>query len=254
MDRRLDLVRGVGPHTFQKLKDAGYETLVDLARHPPVWPRRDEGLGGFGPARRPGSHQLWSARSGAASPLPRREWVVVDIETTGLAQVLPVFLIGVAYAGATHWEVCQYVAEGFEQEGAILWQAAEDLERRSVCITYNGKAFDEPFVRARSRFYGLTPLTFRLHVDLLHTCRRRLSTRFPNCRLTTIAQGVLGIDRGEALPETRRPIYYRFLRDGDQQALALLLEHNAHDLFALTQLLDALWSGEFDRGIWESGG
>jgi len=95
-------------------------------------------------------------------------------------------------------------------------------------------------------------LTFRLHVDLLHTCRRRFSTRFPNCRLTTIAQGVLGIDRGEDITGDQAPdLYYRFLRDGDQQALALLLEHNAHDLFALTQLLDALWSGEFDRGIWE---
>jgi len=252
LDRRLDLVRGVGPHTLQKLKAAGYETLVDLARHPRFGPSATRVWAAL--ARRDAQALInFGARDMELLPLfPRREWVVVDIETTGLAQVLPVFLIGVAYAGATHWEVCQYVAEGFEQEGAILWQAAEDLGGRSVCVTYNGKAFDEPFVRARFRFYGLSPLTFRLHVDLLHTCRRRFSDRFPNCRLATIAQGVLGIDRGEDITGDQAPdLYYRFLRDADRQALDLLLEHNAHDLFALTQLLDALWSGDFDWGFGE---
>lgn len=246
--RRLDLVRGVGPHTSGKLKKAGYKSLVELARHPRfgqgatrVWTAL---------ARRDARALLAAgARDIELLPLfPKDEWVVVDIETTGLARVLPVFLIGVAFASEANWEVRQYIARGFEEEAAILRQVAAELEGRNVCVTYNGKAFDEPFVRARFRLYGLKPLTFRLHVDLLHTCRRRFAVRFPNCRLTTMAGGLLGIDRGEDISGDQAPdLYYRYLRDGDEAALSFLIEHNAADLFALAWLLDAFWAGGPDE-------
>ena len=166
--------------------------------------------------------------------------VVVDIETAGLARVLPVFLIGVAHAVGEAWEVRQYFARSFEEEAAILRQVADEIGEISVCVSYNGKAFDEPFVKARFHLYGLRPLSFLLHVDLLHACRRRFARAFPDCRLTTMARGLLGVERGDDVDGALVPdLYYRYIRDGDEAAIAPIIEHNAADLHALAWLLDA---------------
>ena len=240
LEKRLEFVKGVGPQMRGRLNASGYQTLLDLARHPR-----------FGK----GATRVWAAlakrdarallSAGARDielmPLFRREeTVVVDIETTGLAQSLPVFLIGVAYGARDCWEVRQYLARGFEEEAAILRQVALEMQGRKACVSYNGKAFDEPFVKARFRFHGLSPLVFTLHVDLLHTCRRRFGAMYPNCRLTTMAEGLLGLVRhhdvsGEEVPD----LYYRFVRDGDEEAIAPVIEHNAADLKALAWLLDS---------------
>lgn len=253
LDHRLELARGVGPHTRERLAASGYRTLLDLAQHPR-----------FGRA----ATRVWAAlaqrdarallAAGArdidlVSLFGRDEMVVVDIETTGLARSLPVFLIGVAVAAGDGWEVRQYLARGFEEEAAILKQVALELEGRQVCVSYNGKAFDEPFVRERFRFYGLRPLRFRLHVDLLHTCRRRFGAVYPNCRLTTMAQGLLGVAReddirGEEVPD----LYYRYVRDGDEEAIVPVIEHNAADLVALAWLLDAMLPGSQGEGAREA--
>lgn len=240
LEFRLDLVRGVGPRTQEQLRATGYRTLAELARHPR-----------FGK----GATKVWTAlarrdaatllRAGARDvdlmPLFRREEaIVVDIETTGLARVLPVFLIGVAFASPGGWEIRQYLARSFEEEAAILRQVADDLHDRFVCVSYNGKAFDEPFVRDRFRLYGLKPLSFRLHVDLLHACRRRFAGAFPNFRLTTVARGLLGIERTDDIAGAEAPdLYYRYIRDRDEEAIGQVIEHNALDLHALAWLFDA---------------
>lgn len=240
LEERLELVRGVGSRTRERLVRSGYLTLFDLVRHPRFGKAAAKVCAAI--ARRDAPSLVAAgAREVDLLPLFRREeMAVVDIETTGLAQSLPVFLIGVAYALPGGWEIRQYLARGFEEEAAILRQAALDVEERRVCVSYNGKAFDEPFVRARFRLYGLPPIRFSLHVDLLHACRRRFGHLFPNCRLTTIAHGLLGLDRqgdirGEEVPD----LYYRYVRDGDEEAIAPVIEHNAADLKALAWLLDS---------------
>ena len=243
LEHRLDLVHGVGPHTRERLEGMGYSSLVELARHPRfgksatrVWTAL---------ARRDARTLLAAgARDVDLIPLFRREeMVVVDIETTGLARVLPVFLIGAAFAEGDVWEVRQYLARSFEEEAAILRQIAEEIGERPVCVSYNGKAFDEPFVKARFRLYGLKPLSFRLHVDLLHACRRRFGAEFPDCRLTTMACGLLGLDRVDDVPGSEVPdLYYRYIRDGDERAITPIIEHNAADLHGLAWLLDAFFA------------
>lgn len=255
LHQRLDLVRGVGPHTRARLEAMGYTTLAELAHHPR-----------FGK----GATRIWTALArrdartllGAGArdvdliPLFRREeMVVVDIETTGLARVLPVFLIGVAHAKRGHWEVRQYLARSFQEEAAILRQVAEDIQDGCVCVSYNGKAFDEPFVKARFHLYGLKPLSFRLHVDLLHACRRMFPAEFPNFKLTTMAHGLLGIEREGDVPGSEAPdLYYRYIRDGDEEAIEQVVEHNAADLHALAWLFDAFYAASDQGEAAEPGG
>ncbi|MFO7318488.1 MAG: ribonuclease H-like domain-containing protein [Clostridia bacterium] len=241
LERRLDLVRGVGPRTRERLAQSGYRTLLDLARHP-RFGRAATRISAALAKRDARALLAAGARDIELLPLfGRDEVAVVDIETTGLAQTLPVFLVGVALWSAGRWEIRQYFARGFEEEAAVLKQVSLELEGRAVCVSYNGKAFDEPFVRARFRLYGLPPVTFALHVDLLHTCRRRYGAHFPDCRLTTVAGGLLGLVREGDVPGDQVPdLYYRYVRDGDEAAIAPVIEHNAADLTALAWLLDAL--------------
>lgn len=254
LENRLDLVRGVGPQTRERLQAMGYTTLAELARHPRFG---KAATGVWAALARRDARKLLGAGARDVDLLPlfrREEAAVVDIETAGLARVLPVFLIGVALpvesgsgrgeAEESGWELRQYLARGFEEEAAILRQVAEEIEDRLVCVSYNGKAFDEPFVRERFRLHGLKPLAFRLHVDLLHACRRRFAAAFPDCRLTTMAKGLLGMEREDDISGAEAPdLYYRYIRDGDEEAIAQVLEHNAADLHALAWLFDAFWAG-----------
>lgn len=254
LDRRLDLVRGVGPKTWKTLSDEGYTTLAELARHPrfgrdakEVWAalaKRDARRLGEAGARDVELLRLF----------PRSDIVVIDIESTGLWQVLPLFLVGVAVAAETGWEVTQFLARSFDEEPAVLKQVLSQAGQRRVCVSYNGKAFDEPFVRARLHLHGLEPLRFPLHVDLLHAYRRMMKGRLPDCRLTTVARHVLGMKRNGDIPGSAVPdLYFEYVRDGDERVIAPVLQHNAADVLALAWLLDAGDFGLFGAGADETG-
>lgn len=241
LDERLDLVRGVGPVRSARLGAEGFRTVAELARHP-KYGREATRL--FTQIARVETRSLLLAGARdyeLAALFPPGDAAVVDIETVGLARALPLFLIGVAMRTQGGWEIRQYLARSFEEEAAVLRQASLEALERPVCVSYNGKAFDEPYVRSRLVLHGLERLAFRLHVDLLHACRRRFRRELPDCRLTTVAEHFFGWVReddvpGEAVPD----LYFRYVRDGDEGAIRPVLEHNAADLKALAWLYDAL--------------
>lgn len=239
LEERIDWVRGIGPKTKAKLREEGYQTLVDVARHPKFG--RDATRVWQALAKKE-TRSLLAAGARDVELLTlfsRDELVVVDIETVGLAQVLPIFLIGIAYYSDDQLILRQFLAPGFENEAAVLHQAAAELESFRVCISYNGKAFDEPFVRARLRLHGAPPVTFKLHVDLLHACRRRYADVLPNFRLSTVATRLFCLDRSKDISGADAgDLYFRYLRDGDETMITPVVEHNAGDLESLAYILE----------------
>ena len=73
----------------------------------------------------------------------------MDLETCGFAGT-PVFLIGCAWCDQGDVFVEQMFARTYEQEPAILSRFAELYERHPVLVTFNGKAFDWPFIKDRA--------------------------------------------------------------------------------------------------------
>lgn len=240
LDERIDLVRGVGPKVREKLLADGYRTIAELARHPRFGPAAGRVFAALASRNVPELIRAGARDVELASLFGRDEFAVIDIETVGLWQVLPLFLIGIAVDVGGEWEIKQYFARSFEEEGAILHEAVRELAGRRVCVTYNGKAFDEPFVRARLGMHGVRPLKFRLHVDLLHSCRRTLGGVLPDCRLTTVGERVVGLSRIEDVPGSAVPdLYFQYIRDGDWGYVEPILRHNAWDLAALCRIVDA---------------
>lgn len=243
LEQRISLVRGVGPYTEERLRHEGYNHLAELVHHER-----------FGKE----ALRVWTALAKGDIPVlsdagakdvellamfGAEDAAVVDIETVGLWQVLPVFLIGFATVIPGGWEIRQFFARGFEEEAALLYEVSEELASKRVCVTYNGKAFDEPFVRARLNLHGFSSVRFDLHVDLLHACRRAYGETLPNCRLSTVAAHVFGIDRNDDVPGSEVPdLYYQFVRDGAQEFVEPILHHNAMDILALARLTESAMS------------
>lgn len=245
LDERLDLVRGVGPKTAERLRREGYRRLAELSRHPRYGREATRLWAAL--AQRDVSRLLAAGARDVEllGMFGRDEVAVVDIETAGLWQVLPLFLVGCAFRSDSGWEVRQYFARSFDEEAAVLHEVSRELAGRSVCVTYNGKAFDEPFVRARLALHGLPPVRFRLHVDMLHACRRWYGSLLPDCRLATVGAHLFALEREDDIPGAAVPdTYYQYVRDGDDALVAPLLRHNALDLYALACLTELAWAAQ----------
>jgi uncharacterized protein YprB with RNaseH-like and TPR domain len=167
---------------------------------------------------------------------PRRT-LVVDIETGGFSGT-PVFLIGVVPLDVIPLGVVQFLARDYPEEEAILRALAELSTERDTWVTFNGKSFDEPFLRDRATLHRVALSPPRVHVDLLHAGRRAWGARLPNCRLVTLEEHVLGRRRMGDVPSSDVPdLFHHFMRTGNAAPLRPVLEHNRLDLVACTELL-----------------
>jgi len=166
--------------------------------------------------------------------------MVLDIETGGFAGV-PVFLIGVVLLDETPLRVQQFLARDYPEEEAILHAFAELAARRDTWVTFNGRSFDEPFLRDRAARYRLPLPKVQHHIDLLHAARRRWPRGLPNHRLGTLERYVLRRPRVGDIPSSDVPDLFRhFIETRNARVIAPVLDHNRRDLVACTELLAIL--------------
>src|SRR5206468_1922487 len=123
--------------------------------------------------------------------------LLVDTETTGLhggAGTLP-FVIGLAWFEGESLVVRQLFVPRPGQERPLLYRLAERLAMASVLVSFNGKCFDWPLLKARfvmNRIAGVQALP---HLDLLHCARRVFKRRLGSTRLQDLEEQVLGFTR-----------------------------------------------------------
>jgi len=160
-----------------------------------------------------------------------------DLETTGFSSS-PLFLVGVARRKGDGVEVRQYLARDYSEEAAAISLFLAEAGSAERLVSFNGKSYDAPFLRARAAATGV-PCAFDLpHLDLLHACRRAYKDELPNCRLTTLETFILGKPRHADIPSAEVPeAYHRFVRTGDAREIARILRHNHDDLVSLAELL-----------------
>ena len=170
--------------------------------------------------------------------------VFFDTETSGLAggTGTVVFLVGVARFEAQALVARQFLMTTFAAEAALIAAVHALVSAGRCLVSYNGKSFDAPLVRARALLQRAPdPFAGLEHVDLLHAVRRRYPPRWPDCRLRTAEARALGFARvddldGSLVPEAFR----RFVRFGDAGPLPRILQHNRDDLVSLAALLAPL--------------
>lgn len=150
----------------------------------------------------------------------------LDIETTGLSPYnSELTVIGICVERGRRHQVVQLVGDGITDEA--LWNTLEGVGR---IYTYNGHRFDLPFIATR---LGVNIAESVHHHDLMFDCwRSRLYGGFKAVeRKLGIQRKTVGVDGFEAVR-----LWYRYVNDGDEEALSLLLEYNREDVVNLKTL------------------
>ena len=161
----------------------------------------------------------------------------MDIETTGLASS-PLFLIGAMLWCDGGLVIRQFFARDYSEEAAAIAAFHDLLAPRRALVTFNGKSFDMPFIRARAAATGAPLAVEPCHLDLLHMSRRVWRGRLPDCRLQTLERHVCGRQRHDDLPGSEIPdAYHAFVHTGDAWQMVDALKHNRLDLLTLADLL-----------------
>lgn len=171
-----------------------------------------------------------------------------DTETTGLAGGTGTlaFLLGTAEHRDGRTLISQVHLPGPGQERPMLQWLAERVERATLLISFNGRSFDWPLLKARYVMNRLPPPPERPHVDLLHAARRVFRHHLAELKLTTLERRVLDVHRQGDLEGALIPAaWFDFLRTGRVAVLGRVLTHNERDVRSmvdLVQRLTAAWS------------
>ena len=184
--------------------------------------------------------------------LPDKEEILFfDIETTGLSpKSAQIYSIGLLLFNASEMEIVQLFANSLSEEIEVLQKFQEYCNAKTQFISFNGKAFDTPFLEKSYSQYGLkSPITGLPQLDLFKMIQsRRKFYQLPSYKLKE-CERFLGIQRediytgGELIY-----VYLEYLEHPTEEAKALLLQHNFEDLLYLPSLFSFFAYEELFQG------
>jgi len=241
----LTLVRGIGERSAARLKARGWRTIADLANHPRFRYAAREVLDCLSCSNPWGIMDLAGSRHakshpfvlGAAGAFAKEDFVFLDIETLGLFS-RPIILFGVGIIENGNLVVRQYLLRNIGEEAAALTVLSGYFAgKRKALVTFNGKAFDLPYVQDRLAYYGIPPVSRIPHFDVLHFARRRWKGQYPSCRLGELESSILGIGRSDDVPGQMVPEFYEtYLRTKNCGPLVPIVDHNRQDVISTARL------------------
>ena len=184
------------------------------------------------------------------------DFLFLDIETLGLYDS-PMIIIGLGYYNNNKFEIHILFARDLEEEIAICTHLRHEILPNFKCfVTYNGKAFDIPYVANRFLYYfDENPMiseddepyeinnTKYHHIDLYHNCRRRLKGKFNNYTLTNMEKNLLNWKRENELPSSLVGICYKRYQKNPIRYIGLIkeiIEHNYYDIYSMPLILKKL--------------
>lgn len=184
--------------------------------------------------------------------LPDKEEILFfDIETTGLSpKSAQIYSIGLLLFKATEMEIVQLFANSLSEEIEVLQGFQEYCKAKTQFISFNGKAFDTPFLEKSYSQYGLkSPLTDLPQLDLFKMIQsRKKFYQLPSYKLKE-CEHFLGIQREDVYTGGELVyVYLEYLEHPTKEAKALLLQHNFEDLLYLPSLFSFFAYEELFQG------
>lgn len=171
-----------------------------------------------------------------------KDLLVMDIETSGVADATPLFLLGTLRFDEAEPHMEFFLARDGDEEAAAL-AAYHQRARGKRLVTFNGKSFDWPYIRRRSQQHRVAYPNPLFHLDMLHEARKLWRGQVPDCRLQTLETFLCGRGRQGDVPGWKIPgQYHDFVerrRAGQNAAwlLSPILHHNALDLLTLAEIV-----------------
>jgi len=245
----LTLLCGIGEATRRRLNRLGYLTVADLMEHPRYCREAARLLCAVEQGDTRGLADWIGRRHRCSDPLLLQisrfhdagDLLFLDIETLGLSGQ-PIILIGLARFEGGSIVVRQYLLRSVGEEKAALTTVLPHLEADGAAlVTFNGRAFDLPYLRDRFARHGIPADLTLPHFDILPPARRRWRDAFGSCRLCALETNVLGIGRKDDIPSALVPAFYQtYRRTGNPGPLVPVVEHNRQDLVSLARLFGIL--------------
>ncbi len=247
----LRLIPGIGDVTTEKMHQKGIQRISDLRTHSRfgadarmIADATDAEDWAFLEAychrRRSPSDNLSLLFS---LTTPASDLLFIDIETLGIFS-RPVILLGTGRIEGTHMKITQYLLRDIREEPGALSAVMAEITDTTRLVTYNGRAFDYPYLRNRAGYYGIPVFDTPAHTDLLFHVRRQWKEQLPDCRLGTVEGKILGRYREVDLPGSLVPWYYQtYRRSGNPGPLVPIAEHNRLDIANLSLIYERLLEG-----------
>lgn len=169
--------------------------------------------------------------------------VFFDIETTGFSrQTARIYLIGTLEIGEDKNIFCQYLTENQADEKTLLKKFLADIKTSDALISFNGKSFDLPFIKARCEKYKIDykVLDQIKSLDLYKEIKEKsLFLSLENYKLKTIER-YMGIYREDLFSGGDLISLYYEYENGDKNLENILLLHNEEDILNMPKLYDFL--------------
>ena len=170
-----------------------------------------------------------------------------DIETTGFDKVNNnIILISIGYFLEDEvFLIKQYFADCEEDESEVLILLSHEVANFDNWCSYNGIAFDEPFIKKRMELKGLEFELPQIHTDLYKLIKPyHKEMGMARCNLKTVEKfiGVARedqIDGGESVE-----LYNEYLSNKDEELRDIIMLHNFEDVLNLPKIFKLLFDAE----------
>jgi DNA polymerase elongation subunit (family B) len=169
---------------------------------------------------------------------------VLDIEATGLDRSrCKAVLIGLLMRTASGVRITQFLAENHYEEAKVLDAAMDYLEDNNAgyLITFNGCAFDAPFMNARLDANFLGRQLKMYHFDLYRFLRKctDLKDRLESMSQMSIENhyGILSDRRDTITGRESVALFDQYAVSGNSTVEKIILTHNREDVLHLHRLM-----------------
>jgi uncharacterized protein len=175
-----------------------------------------------------------------------------DIETTGFdKEENRIILISLGYLlDCENIIIKQYFAESLEEETLILKTFAEALKDFNRWSSFNGIAFDEPFLVKRMEQNQIKFKVPKEHIDLYRFIRpyyKQLGME--RCNLKSVERHI-GIERADQIDGAMSVhLYFQYLHTGDIPLIDVIMLHNYEDVLSLPKLFRLLYEIDLNSNL-----
>lgn len=182
------------------------------------------------------------AKDDSIEKITPEDTIFLDTETTGLSGGAGTFafLIGVGFFSDNEFVIRQYFMRDYHEETALLYDLQELLGKCRAIVTFNGKSFDWPLIKARlimNRFE--LPLDEYIQLDLLYPARRLWSKKLVACSLNSLEANILQVVRVNDIPGFEVPQrFFAYIQTKRGELLADIFVHNRIDILSLVSLMN----------------
>ncbi len=159
--------------------------------------------------------------------------IILDIETNGVSRIhSQVYVIGFIYQENFY----QFAVENDKEEEKLLNEIFPFLDNKNI-ITFNGKNFDIPFLKARYEFYGLSVFEEKSQFDIYrYFISNRLIMDFRKFSLQDIEK-FNELERHENFEIDDDVKFYQEIENID---ISKVLLHNQYDVINTEKLLNLI--------------